>query len=73
MSPDNAVAYLKTGASLITNTYSPENCLRMAQAAKLAGGHVTFVGALSPANMTAIAKSAPGHVTFDIAHRTIKS
>ena len=67
LNPREIEQYLMLGGSLIVDVMSPDNCLKLARAARSGGGHITFVGSLTLEHMTEIHREAGGHVTFNLA------
>ena len=66
MSPENAIKILSAGAGLKVGIMSPDNLIRLAQAAKNANVRLEIKGALSVENMVRIASAGRAHVFFDL-------
>ena len=69
---DYAERYLETGGNLVINTMAIEYLLRLARAARAAGGHLTIVGSMAIDYMVAVGEAGGSHVTFDTARYRAK-
>jgi hypothetical protein len=70
MNIDDAEAYLHAGGNLILPAGNVKDCLRLAEAARFGGVHLTLVGRLSRQEMISVAHAGGKHVTFDLAQDT---
>jgi len=66
MSPENAIKVLSAGAGLKIGVMSPDNLVRLAEAARSANVRLEIKGALSVENMVRIASVGGNKVLFDV-------
>jgi len=66
MSPENAIKVLSAGAGLKIGVMSPDNLVRLAEAARSANVRLEIKGALSVENMVRIASVGGNKVFFDV-------